>query len=231
MQTKHTEYNIGIYCLINTLNNKMYIGQSSNIKKRIAKHFYNLKNNKHFNVHLQDAYNKYGSTVFIHQILEECKKDNLNDREIYWITEKQTNNEKFGYNFSSGGGSGRTHSKETKQRLRVINLGKKHSVETIEKCRLSNINRDNSYLSEKRGAMNPITIAKRTNKIIGQKRSTEARKRISESHIGLTYPNRKKTSEETKEKQRLSHLGKKISDETKLKMKLSQQKRRKYENH
>ena len=54
----------GIYEIINTVNNKRYIGQAKNIKFRIRTHFYNLRLNKHYNPHLQTAFNKYGENAF-----------------------------------------------------------------------------------------------------------------------------------------------------------------------
>lgn len=61
---------IGIYSIKNLKNNKVYIGSSNNIEKRIKDHFRNLKNNKHSNQYLQNAYNKYKRENFIVEILE-----------------------------------------------------------------------------------------------------------------------------------------------------------------
>ena len=49
----------GIYCIINNVNNKIYIGQALNLKKRFKEHKRTLKNNTHANEYLQNAYNKY----------------------------------------------------------------------------------------------------------------------------------------------------------------------------
>lgn len=48
---------IGIYKII--INNKVYIGSSFNIQKRLIQHKSDLKNNRHDNQYLQNAYNKY----------------------------------------------------------------------------------------------------------------------------------------------------------------------------
>ena len=55
----------GIYQIKNIINNKSYIGQSTDINKRIAKHKASLRHNKHNNSHLQNAYNKYGEDKFV----------------------------------------------------------------------------------------------------------------------------------------------------------------------
>ena len=55
---------IGIYMIRNLSNNKVYIGQSTNINRRWNDHKMKLKNNIHYNEHLQKSYNKYGEKFF-----------------------------------------------------------------------------------------------------------------------------------------------------------------------
>lgn len=71
--------NSGIYCIKNVLNNKKYIGSTLNFRFRLRNHFYELRKNKHGNIHLQNAFNKYGIKFFKFMILEECEpiKDTL----------------------------------------------------------------------------------------------------------------------------------------------------------
>ena len=47
----------GIYQIINTVDGKRYIGRSNHLDKRWKMHSWLLKANRHFNVHLQRAYN------------------------------------------------------------------------------------------------------------------------------------------------------------------------------
>ena len=49
---------ITIYGLICLKNNKIYIGQTECLNKRIKNHFYQLKSNKHTNPYLQQDFNK-----------------------------------------------------------------------------------------------------------------------------------------------------------------------------
>ena len=65
---------MGIYMIINKINNKIYIGQARNIKERWKNHINDLKNNKHYNKHLQGAWNKYGKDSFEFIILCECEE-------------------------------------------------------------------------------------------------------------------------------------------------------------
>ena len=71
---------IGIY-KITSPNNRVYIGQSINIKKR----FYQYNNNcNKKQIRLYNSFFKYGVENHIFEIIEECDKEDLNDRERYW---------------------------------------------------------------------------------------------------------------------------------------------------
>jgi group I intron endonuclease len=74
-----------IYKIINLKNEKLYIGSAVYFPSRKALHLFQLRNNKHFNKHLQSAFNKYGEESFKFEILEECFKDNLIEREQFYI--------------------------------------------------------------------------------------------------------------------------------------------------
>lgn len=70
----------GIYKIINLVNNKFYIGSSKNLMKRWTDHLYRLRNNKHMNKHLQNAYNKYGESSFAFVIIES--NNTWNEQEL-----------------------------------------------------------------------------------------------------------------------------------------------------
>ena len=73
---------------------KVYIGQSLNIEKRWAFHLWELKNGRHTNKNLQEAYNKLGKPNFY--ILEKCPIAELLSKEIDWVNEFDAINS--GYN-------------------------------------------------------------------------------------------------------------------------------------
>lgn len=75
----------GIYCIINTHNNKKYIGSSKNIRKRLWEHRSKLRHNKHDNVYLQKSWNKYGEDKFDFYIIEACPEKILLEREQFYI--------------------------------------------------------------------------------------------------------------------------------------------------
>lgn len=121
IKSKSTK-NIGIYSIMNKLNNKIYIGQSVDINKRFIKHRTLLNNNKHNNLHLQQAWNKYGENNFEFSIIEYCEKCDLNGKEKYWINYYNSTNKNNGYNIAIGGSA---------------NKGFHHTKESIEKMLIS----------------------------------------------------------------------------------------------
>ena len=95
---------IGIYKITNLINGKVYIGQSVNIKKRFIAHkstAFNPKN-EYYNYPLYRAIRKYGIENFSFEVIEECNKESLNDREIFYISKYQSHGEN-GYNLDDGG--------------------------------------------------------------------------------------------------------------------------------
>lgn len=130
----------GIYIIKNNVNNKVYIGQSIQLKTREGKHKSYLKHNKHENDYLQRSYNKYGVEAFSFEILERCDIDKLDEREIFYINKFNSMDIEKGYNLESGGNSNKIVSEITREKKRGKNnpmYGKKPSEETIEKMRES----------------------------------------------------------------------------------------------
>lgn len=75
----------GVYKIINTVNGKFYIGSSKNIKSRWKQHIDKLRENKHGNTYLQNAWNKYGEQSFWFEIIEECEPHVQFEREQYYL--------------------------------------------------------------------------------------------------------------------------------------------------
>lgn len=88
----------GIYKITNTLNNKVYIGQSKNVNERLKKHKQALKGNYHENNYLQNSWNKYGENHFTFEAAEECAQEVLLQRENYWMNSLGSYIRKLGYN-------------------------------------------------------------------------------------------------------------------------------------
>ena len=89
-----------IYKITNTLNGKIYIGQTSTtIEHRWKQHIQDSK--KYKDRPLYRAFNKYGINVFKIEIVEECSSEEVNERECFWIT--YYNSYHYGYNATLGG--------------------------------------------------------------------------------------------------------------------------------
>lgn len=80
----------GIYKIINKVNGKYYVGSSLNIlygkNNRKYHHFHPLKVNRHYNQHLQRAWNKYGESNFELIIVENLP--NINKQELLIVEQK-----------------------------------------------------------------------------------------------------------------------------------------------
>ena len=57
-------FNPGLYKITCLKNNKIYIGQSSNVLSRLGRHSDNLENNRHDCIELQKDFNKFGKKFF-----------------------------------------------------------------------------------------------------------------------------------------------------------------------
>ena len=92
------DMNSGIYQIKNTINDKLYIGQTKNFSNRKRSHLKSLENGTHYNRYLQRSYSKYGQDCFVFEIIERCEVEILNTRERYWIRKLQTEYKENGYN-------------------------------------------------------------------------------------------------------------------------------------
>lgn len=111
----------GIYKILNIIDNKIYIGSAINFRTRFNDHKKLLRKNKHHSKYLQNAWNLYKEENFQFQIIEECSKELLIEREQYYLDIfRPFADEKIGYNIchNAGNSLGRVCSKETKEKIR-----------------------------------------------------------------------------------------------------------------
>lgn len=210
----------GIYKIINTETGKFYIGSAQNIEKRWKRHINDLSKNKHHNIYLQRAWDKYGKSIFKLEIINTCYKKTLMKREQK-LLDKLFDSELL-YNISptaSGGDNLSTHpnregiiNKITKSsRDRIANMNKEKRIEIYAKYGEDNPNYGNKW-SEK----SKKRASKRMKKLF---ENPEERKRMSEiTKKRFEDPvQRKKMSEFAKTRigNRNSFYGKKHTKETK----------------
>lgn len=118
----------GIYKLTYP-NNKIYIGQSNDIKRRMYEHNNTNRLKSHKNSPCDLAIKKYGKFEEI-EILDLCKtQEELNQKEKYWINFYQSNKKEKGYNLTEGGDnstlSGEKSSGATFTNIEVLDIRKR----------------------------------------------------------------------------------------------------------
>lgn len=124
-----------IYKITNIKNNKVYIGQTTRKKGFNGRYTgfgvgiervynYSSKNGTISNKHLIRSIEKYGFESF--EVDEEFdiaySKDELNDKEVYWINHYNSTDEKYGYNKKFSGDNG-TWTIETRKKI-LLKIGK-----------------------------------------------------------------------------------------------------------
>ena len=109
----------GIYRILNTKNNKFYIGSSINLYKRICEHIRLLNLGKHPNLVLQRSYNK-NSEYYKIEILEIVKED-IGRKELLQVEQKYLDkyhsyDSNIGYNYNPTA-TGVLFTKEIKEKM------------------------------------------------------------------------------------------------------------------
>lgn len=188
-----------IYKIINLVNDKFYVGSTTNKKVRFREHRKQLRGNRHHCKHLQAAWNKYGEAKFDFVVIEEVPQDcNLSDAEDKWLQEWFGKPECY----NSGAAAiapwrgvygpdhfnfGKAMQSEQKAQISASlkefyaedyfnhpRVGRQHTEETKAK------------ISAKKKA-NPVAYWQ------GKERSDETKAKISESQKGIAKPGRKYT--------------------------------------
>lgn len=170
-----------IYKITNTLNGKVYIGQS-NSKRRWSQHQYFAKNPEQTKQYIHRAMAKYGVENFIFEEIASClTQEDTDETESLLIKQYDSRNKNYGYNLAPGGngvGSGSDNP----------NFGKKQSQGTIDK-------RVQKLIGKKRTEeqkANLSKVLKALDKTVIY--TPEVRQNMSEAHLGI------KDTEETKQK-------------------------------
>ena len=115
-----------IYKITNKINNKIYIGQTTKtIALRWQRHYTDALNNR-TNTKFARAIRKYGKDNFIIEEIDIAQnKEELNQKEIYWIN--YYNSILEGYNSVDGGGDSNTYKYKTEKEMKEIKEKIRHT--------------------------------------------------------------------------------------------------------
>lgn len=200
------EYVGYIYCVINTINNKKYIGKHKLPNKK--KHYLNnIKIDFSYigsGKCLRRAISKYGLHNFIYVIFDYASTLNeLNEKEIYYINLYNANKNNDFYNIANGGEGGDT----------ISNNPNKNMI--MKKC--SETLKNNTYVNTERKRKLSIKLKGRTSHKKGKPgkpHSLEFKKHLSELYKGriVSIETRKKQSINNKGDNNPSHITKLYRD-------------------
>lgn len=165
-----------IYKATNLINNKCYIGQTKLTLQKRTKDHRNSKDNLYFH----NAIRKYGIENFKWEVIFECDdKWVLNVMETFKIIVNHSHVSENGYNLSWGGESGTNGYKFTDEQLKIMRethsgidngfYGKNHTKETKDYLRKINLGKTQTPESNK----------KRSDTLKGRLISSETRKKMS----------------------------------------------------
>lgn len=103
-----------LYKITNTVNGKLYIGITSDPRRRKNQHF---NKRKHAAISIiRQAIDKYGKDNFLFEIICVGTKEYILDLEVKAIELYRTREKKFGYNIKPGGDQGRGYSIKVSKR-------------------------------------------------------------------------------------------------------------------
>jgi group I intron endonuclease len=205
-----------IYILQNKFNNKIYVGQSHNVQKRLWGHKSSMKCGNQYP--LYKSMRKHGFDNFSVIIVEEhLSLDDANYWEDFYIQFFQSRNKQFGYNLRDGGQNtifppevnkkradkirGRKHTIEAKEKMSAAKRGKKCSEETKLKLSVANKGKKKQKLTDDHKE-------KLRNANVGKKASEETKTKMSQAQSGdKNHRYGKKLTKEESEYRRKMLLG------------------------
>lgn len=212
-----------VYCYINKINNKRYIG----ITCKTLKERYNRGRGYQNSLRFQNAINKYGFENFFPIILfENLSREEACKKEIESIARYNTTNPEYGYNISKGGETP-TLTKEVAKKISKSLTGKKLSEEHRKSISLAKLGkpspRKGTHLSqETKNKISKFNKGKKLSAEHVQKIKDALHKRYLTKKINRiwTLEQRQKLSE-MKKGQPSPWKGKHFSEEQRKKMSLA----------
>lgn len=198
----------GVYAIVNTVNNKRYVGSSKSVDSRFNEHRRKLRRGDHTNKKLQRAWNKYGEDKFEFVVIEECCIDNLLTREQAYIDECS----EYNVRKNAWANYGLVPTEETRRRMSVAGKGRKFSEE--HKAKIGAQSRGRKLSDEARKKLSEGAKG-RPGAFKGRKHSEESLRKMSAWQKGKK--GRPHTEEELR-KMSMAQKGRTHTEETKRKI-------------
>lgn len=208
----------GVYRIRNIVTNQCYVGSSSaSLQGRIKTHKRNLSNGVCHNIHLQRAWDKYGSTKFKFSFLEYCPPDECIEREQWWMDELHAATDGYNFNPTAGSPRGIIRSAATRAKISVAGTLKVVAVTTIEKIGSVHIGRRCSDKTKKKMSIAQKARSKQISQSTsrywkGRPKSEESIRKMAASLTG------RRLSPESIAKTAAANRGRICSEETKRKI-------------
>jgi len=145
--------------IVNLITRRVYIGSALRLGRRKVDHFKTLRAGTHHNSHLQRSFNKHGDDSFEFSVIEFCSVDSLIIREQHYIdlhgigslynimpiagsslgrvataeTRKKMSENRGRCYGDENNFYGKTHTVETRQKIRSAATGRQQTSQTVEK--------------------------------------------------------------------------------------------------
>ena len=225
-----------IYKIRNVVNQKFYVGSTTNKRERFRNHRRLLRRGIHHCKHLQAAWNKYSEECFVFEVVEEVPEGG-----DLWAAENRWLEEHFGQPYCYNAG----RSADAPMRGRVGALHPNFGVSPTEESKQAiaesmrvwhaanpdlHPTRGKKHSDEVKERIRQAKLANPTRAWLGKERAEETKAKISAAQKGVPKAPGRKVSEEGREKIRAnieagrSHmhwLGRTHTEESKAKMGLA----------
>lgn len=191
---------IGVHFIVNTIDNKFYVGHSSNIFKRFLSHKSYLRRNIHHCSFLQRAWNKYGEDNFDFRVFKLCNTV----EESILLEQRFIDHCKTLYNTSKEANLGGDLISNHLNRTEIIS-----KIKITMKLYMSNLSKEEKVIKfGQPGEFNPM---------FGKNHSDETKNIISLKKLGSSPINKGKSLEEIVGVKRALEIKQILSDKAKSK--------------
>lgn len=189
MEVGEINTNCGIY-KITSPSGRIYIGESKELKRRIAKYkkMYKSDSRQH---KLYNSLKKYGWEAHVIEVIEECEIDELLCRERFWQDFYDVLGQKgLNCKLTECGDKKQVHSEETIEKMRAFHTGKEVSMETRERMRVAQSGENSAWYGKRHSEETKQLI--RISKIGGKNPSARL---VLHLETGIFYDTAKEASE------------------------------------